>query len=85
MGGPKGIRHIRAGGPWIDTEVDPQNLEMIVRLNDEEVQHGKTEEMLFTFAKICQLHKPAGNSATGGFSVFWQHRCHGSAETRRPY
>ena len=39
-------------GPWIDTEVDPQNLEMIVRLNDEEVQHGKTEEMLFTFAEI---------------------------------
>ena len=25
---------------------------MIVRLNDEEVQHGKTEEMLCTFAEI---------------------------------
>ena len=39
-------------GPWIDTEVDPQNLEMIVRLNGEEVQHGRTNEMLFTFAEI---------------------------------
>jgi len=27
-------------------------LEMIVRLNDEEVQHGHTEEMLFSFAEI---------------------------------
>ena len=39
-------------GPWIATEVDPQALEMIVRLNGEEVQHGRTEEMLFTFAEI---------------------------------
>ncbi len=39
-------------GPWIDTDVDPQKLEMIVRLNGEEVQHGHTEEMLFTFAEI---------------------------------
>jgi 2-keto-4-pentenoate hydratase/2-oxohepta-3-ene-1,7-dioic acid hydratase in catechol pathway len=39
-------------GPWIDTDVDPQKLEMIVRLNDEEVQHGYTEEMLFSFAEI---------------------------------
>ena len=38
--------------PWIDTDVDPQKLEMIVRLNDEEVQHGYTEEMLFSFAEI---------------------------------
>ena len=38
-------------GPWIDTDVDPQNLEMIVRLNHEEVQHGRTEEMLFSFAE----------------------------------
>ena len=39
-------------GPWIETGVDPQKLEMIVRLNGEEVQHGRTEEMLFTFAEI---------------------------------
>ena len=48
----KGADTFAPVGPWIDTEVDPQNLEMIVRLNDEEVQHGKTEEMLFTFAEI---------------------------------
>ena len=39
-------------GPWIETDVEPQKLEMIVRLNGEEVQHGRTEEMLFTFAEI---------------------------------
>ncbi len=39
-------------GPWIDTEVDPQKLEMIVRLNGKEVQHGYTEEMLFSFAEV---------------------------------
>ena len=39
-------------GPWIDTEVDPQKLEMIVRLNGEEVQRGHTEEMLFSFAEV---------------------------------
>ena len=39
-------------GPWIETDVDAQNLEMIVRVNGEEVQHGRTEEMLFTFAEV---------------------------------
>ena len=39
-------------GPWIETDIDPQALEMIVRLNGEEVQHGYTQEMLFTFAEI---------------------------------
>ena len=39
-------------GPWIETDINPQALEMIVRLNGEEVQHGYTEEMLFTFAEI---------------------------------
>ena len=39
-------------GPWIETDLNPQALEMIVRLNGEEVQHGYTEEMLFTFAEI---------------------------------
>ena len=39
-------------GPWIETDINPQALEMIVRLNGEEVQHGRTEEMLFTFAEI---------------------------------
>ena len=39
-------------GPWIETDINPQALEMIVRLNGEEVQRGRTEEMLFTFAEI---------------------------------
>ena len=39
-------------GPWIETDVEPQKLEMIVRVNGEEMQRGRTEEMLFTFAEI---------------------------------
>jgi len=48
----KGADTFAPVGPWIDTDVDSQNLEMIVRLNHEEVQHGRTEEMLFSFAEI---------------------------------
>ena len=48
----KGADTFAPVGPWIDTDVDPQKLQMIVRLNGEEVQHGYTEEMLFTFAEI---------------------------------
>jgi 2-keto-4-pentenoate hydratase/2-oxohepta-3-ene-1,7-dioic acid hydratase in catechol pathway len=39
-------------GPWIETDVDPQNLELIVRVNEEEVQRCNTRDMLFTFAEI---------------------------------
>ena len=48
----KGADTFAPVGPWIETEINPQALEMIVRLNGEEVQHGYTEEMLFTFAEI---------------------------------
>jgi 2-keto-4-pentenoate hydratase/2-oxohepta-3-ene-1,7-dioic acid hydratase in catechol pathway len=39
-------------GPWIETDVDPQNLELIVRVNEQEVQRCNTRDMLFTFAEI---------------------------------
>ena len=39
-------------GPWIETEVDPQGLDLLVRLNGEEVQRCNTRDMLFTFAQI---------------------------------
>lgn len=48
----KGADTFAPVGPWIETDIDPQALELIVRLNGEEVQHGRTEEMLFTFAEI---------------------------------
>ena len=48
----KGADTFAPVGPWIETDINPQALEMIVRLNGEEVQHGRTEEMLFTFAEI---------------------------------
>ena len=48
----KGADTFAPVGPWIDTDVDPQKLDMIVRLNGKEVQHGYTGEMLFTFAEI---------------------------------
>ena len=39
-------------GPWIETDINPQDLEVIVRLNGEEVQRAHTKDMLFTFAEI---------------------------------
>ena len=48
----KGADTFAPVGPWIDTDCDPQNLHMIVRLNGNEVQHGRTEEMLFSFNEI---------------------------------
>jgi len=32
-------------GPWIETEVDPQALEIITRINGEEVDRGSTSGM----------------------------------------
>jgi len=39
-------------GPWIETELDPNNLEMVVRLNGKEVQRARTTDMLFSFPKL---------------------------------
>ena len=39
-------------GPWIETDIDPQKLEMIVRLNGKEVQRCNSKDMLFTFPEI---------------------------------
>ncbi len=40
------------GGPWIETDIDPQDLELIVRVNGAEVQRAHTKDMLFTFAEL---------------------------------
>ena len=39
-------------GPWIETDINPQELDLIVRLNGEEVQRVNTRDMIFTFAEI---------------------------------
>lgn len=39
-------------GPWIETDIDPQGMELIVRMNGKEVQRSLTKDMLFTFAEI---------------------------------
>ena len=39
-------------GPWIETDINPQDLQMIVRLNGEEVQRAHSRDMLFTFFEI---------------------------------
>ena len=48
----KGADTFAPVGPWIETDIDPQQLEMIVRLNGEEVQRASTRDMLFTFSEI---------------------------------
>ena len=39
-------------GPWIETDINPQHLEMVVRLNGIEVARSSTKDMLFTFSEI---------------------------------
>ncbi len=39
-------------GPWIETDIDPHGLEMIVRVNGEEVQRACTKDMLFAFFEV---------------------------------
>ena len=48
----KGADTFAPVGPWLETDVNPQELELIVRLNGEEVQRAHTSEMLFTFSEI---------------------------------
>lgn len=48
----KGADTFAPVGPWIETDIDPQGLELIVRLNGEEVQRAHTRHMLFTFPEI---------------------------------
>ena len=39
-------------GPWIETDVDPSDLEMVVRLNGDEVQRANTRDMIHSFPKV---------------------------------
>jgi 2-keto-4-pentenoate hydratase/2-oxohepta-3-ene-1,7-dioic acid hydratase in catechol pathway len=48
----KGSDSFAPVGPWIETDLDPQNLEVMVCLNGEEVQRAHTSDMLFSFAEI---------------------------------
>lgn len=48
----KGADTFAPVGPWIETDIDPQQLELIVRVNGEEVQRAYTKDMLFTFSEI---------------------------------
>jgi 2-keto-4-pentenoate hydratase/2-oxohepta-3-ene-1,7-dioic acid hydratase in catechol pathway len=48
----KGADSFAPVGPWVETGADPQRLEMIVRVNGREVQHGCTKDMLFSFTQI---------------------------------
>ena len=39
-------------GPWIDTDIDPARLELIVRLNGREVSRSNTCDMIFSFKEV---------------------------------
>ena len=39
-------------GPWIETEIDPMGMDMVVRLNGQEVQRANTGDMLHGFSEI---------------------------------
>ena len=48
----KGADTFAPVGPWIETDIDPQQLELIVRINGEEMQRANTKDMIFTFPEI---------------------------------
>jgi len=48
----KGADTFAPVGPWIETEVDPSNLDMVVRLNDQEMQRANTGHMIHDFPSI---------------------------------
>ena len=48
----KGADTFAPVGPWIETEVDPGELEMVVRINGTEVQRANTRDMIHSFAEI---------------------------------
>ena len=48
----KGADTFAPVGPWIETELDPQQMDLLVRINGEEVQRCNTRDMLFSFAEI---------------------------------
>ena len=39
-------------GPWIETDIDPSNLDLMVRINSIDVQHCNTADMMFSFPEI---------------------------------
>ncbi len=48
----KGADTFAPVGPWIETEVAPQELDLVVRINQKKVQQCNTRDMLFTFPEI---------------------------------
>ena len=48
----KGADTFAPVGPWIETDVDPNNLDMVVRLNGKEVQRANTGDMIHDFSQI---------------------------------
>lgn len=48
----KGADTFAPVGPWIETDIDPQQLELIVRLNGKEKQRAYTKDMLFPFHEV---------------------------------
>ena len=48
----KGADTFAPVGPWVELDVDPRNLDIIVRLNDEVVQTANTGEMIHDFPQI---------------------------------
>jgi 2-keto-4-pentenoate hydratase/2-oxohepta-3-ene-1,7-dioic acid hydratase in catechol pathway len=48
----KGADSFAPVGPWVETCMDPLDMELIVRVNGKQVQHGFARNMRFTFPQI---------------------------------
>ena len=63
-------------GPWIETDINPQELDLILRLNGEEVQRVNTRDMLFTFAEIVSCMSQQVTPAPRRPGIFRHRRSH---------
>jgi 2-keto-4-pentenoate hydratase/2-oxohepta-3-ene-1,7-dioic acid hydratase in catechol pathway len=67
----KGWDTFKPFGPFVETGLDPQNLEIILRQNGEEKQHGHTRDMVFPVARLihdistCMTLEPGDVIFTG--------------------
>jgi 2-keto-4-pentenoate hydratase/2-oxohepta-3-ene-1,7-dioic acid hydratase in catechol pathway len=48
----KGFDTFCPAGPWIETELDPLDVEVALRVNGEGRQRGRTRDMIFQVAKL---------------------------------
>lgn len=71
-------------GPWIETELDPEELAVVGRLNGETVQDGTTADMIFGVAELVSYISQAFTLLPGDV-ILTGTRPGSHAQPRRPF